>query len=373
MTDPQLSAVIHKASRQRGQIRSVRIHAGQGDILMAIHGLQALRELGVPFLAPDACVYTRTDTASLIQILLPDLEIRSLPDSKHAPHPRYVIVERTSVSTTLRNWLYPDFYVNFPERRLARSFGYPEPGLGHRALMWLTDLRYGTPANRDRETPCYYAIKMWAPLAGRWGLSDTDIVRGLYRAYRVLRERLLDHGRHLAAARPGAAVPEVAVFPAGRGFQFVPPAFLDRLLAAAGLSDDRYTCYFGPKDPTIEVYRRAGLRCEVCAGTDSALLAVSQARVTVTSDSFGSHLAQLAAREHMALMSHDLPPHTIHPAAPSRIVFEPQDCCPCYYTIRDTATHCRAGRSECGVFTHERYFQSAVSTLAACRTADSAR
>ena len=125
----------------------------------------------------------------------------------------------------------------------------------------------------------------------------------------------------------------------------------------------------GHKDPTREVYRRAGLRCEVCADTDSALLAVSQARVTITSDSFGSHLAQLAAREHLALMSHDLPSHTIHPAALSRIVFEPQDCCPCYYTIRDTATHCRAGRSECGVFAMERYRTAATTALRAALAA----
>ncbi len=343
-------------------LRTVRIHAGQGDVLMAVHGLEALRVLGVPCLDPAARLYTRTDTAALVQRLLPDLEVRPLSESHHAPRPRYLIVEHTSLTTVLRNWLYPDYYVNFPERRLVRSFGYPRPGLGRRWLMRLTDWRYGTPANRDRETPCYYALKMWAPLAGRWGISDIDLVRGLYRAYPVLRARLL---APLASGRLRAPVPvaRVAFFPSGRGFQFVPPAFLRRLVDDAGLGAEEYLCYFGPRDPLIEDYRRQGLACVSCPDTDSALVVAARAEVAVTCDSFGSHLAQLAAREHVALMSHDLPPHTIHPAAPSRVVFEPLDCCPCHYTIRDGGATCRAGRPTCGVYANERYFHAAVQAL----------
>lgn len=353
-------------------VRSVRLHAGQGDVLMAVHGLEAMRALGVPCLAAAARVYTRCDTASLVQRLLPDLDVRPLTESRHAPHPRYVIVERTSVSTVLRNWLYPDYYVNFPERRLVRSYGYPRPGLAHRWLMRLTDWRYGTPSNRDHETPCYYAIKMWAPLAGRWGLSELDLVRGLYRAYPALRARLLEP---VMSGRLRTEVPSapVAFFPSGRGFQFIPPGFLRRLIEAAKLGEREYLCYFGPRDAAIEEYRRLGLACASCPDVESALGVVARAEVTVTCDSFSSHLAQLAAREHVALMSHDLPLHTVHPAAPSRIVFEPQDCCPCYYTIRDTATTCRAGRPECGVYASERYFRSAVEALHAARAAGTGR
>ncbi len=349
-------------------LRSVRLHAGQGDVLMAVHGLEALRVLGVPCLAGAARLYTRRDTASLVQWLLPDLEVRLLCDSHHAAHPRYVIVERTSFSTVLRNWLYPDYYINFPERRLARSFGYPRPGLKQRWLMRLTDWRYGTPSNRDHETPCYYAVKMWAPLAGRWGLSELDLVRGLYRAFPRLRARLLEPVTSGSLRRdvPSASV---AFFPSGRGFQFIPPGFLRRLIETVGFSPQDYLCYFGRRDETIEEYRRLGLACATCPDVESALCVVVQATITVTSDSFASHLAQLAAREHVALMSHDLPLHTVHPAAASHIVFEPQDCCPCYYTIRDTASACRAGRLECGVYASERYFQAAVQALRAAARA----
>lgn len=342
----------------------MRLHAGLGDVLMAVHGLEALRALGAPCLDPQARVYTRSDTASLVQLLLPDLDVHPLSESHHAPHPRYVIVERTSVSTVLRNWLYPDYYVNFSERRLVRSFGYPRPGLWHRWLMRLTDWRYGTPSNRDHETPCYYAVKMWAPLAGRWGLSELDLVRGLYCAYPILRARLLDPviSGTLRTELPSAPV---ALFPSGRGFQFIPPAFLRRLIEACKLGEREYLCYFGPRDASIEDYRRFGLACAACPDVESALHVIARAKVTVTCDSFSSHLAQLAAREHVSLMSHDLPLHTVHPAAPSRIVFEPQDCCPCHYTIRDTASACRMGRHECGVYASERYFRFAMQALQA--------
>lgn len=350
--------------RRRRPIRSVRIHAGQGDVVMAVQGLQALRELGAEVLHPEAVVYTRTDTASLVSMLLPGVHVETLQASAHAGHPRYVIVQHTSWSTVLRNLLYPDFYVNFPERRLVTSFGYPRPGAMHRVRMWLTDMTLATPTNRDRETPDYYALKIWAPLAARWHISNTDLMRGLYMGYRTLRARLEQQAALLEQSGPPLAVPEVAIFPAGRGFQYVPPDFVRQLVREAGLSDARYACWFGPKDPTIGDYERAGLRCLVSDSPESALRVVQRAAASLTSDSFVSHLAQLAARRHIALMSHDLPTHTMHPAAPSDVIFEPQDCCPCFYTIRDPGAVCRAGHTQCGVFTMERYLGRAAAALA---------
>jgi hypothetical protein len=342
----------------------VRIHAGQGDVLMTVHGLQALRELGAEVLHPEAVVYTRTDTASLVATLLPGVRVESLQASAHAEHPRYVVVQHTSWSTVVRNLFYPDFYVNFPERRLVTSFGYPPPSAVHRLRMWLTDITLGTPTNRARETPDYYALKIWAPLGARWGISNTDLMRGLYTGYRTLRERLEQQAARLENSGTPLAVPEVAIFPAGRGFQYVPPDFVGRLVQEAGLTAARYACWFGPKDPTIADYERAGLRCLVSDSPETALRVVQRAAATLTSDSFVSHLAQLAARKHIALMSHDLPTHTMHPAAASDVIFEPQDCCPCFYTIRDPGTVCRAGHTQCGVFGMDRYLRRAVAALA---------
>jgi len=340
-------------------LRSVRLHGGQGDVLMALHGLQALRELGAKVLADDAIVYTRSIAAPVAQRLLPDVAVKSLEDSKHARHPRYAVVPRTSWSTVLRNWFYSDWYVNFPERRLLASFGYPRPGPLRRVQLWLTDLKLGPGTRWRRETPSYYGLKIWAPLAERLGLSDTDLMRGLYRAHRTLSGRL----RAAATVRPD--MPAVAFFPSGKAFQYLPADFIKELLARTGVAANDYACWFAPNDRWIEDYRRAGLNCRTSA-TDAELLTILvSSRVTLTCDSYVSHLAQLAARRHIALHSHDLPQHTVHPAAPSTVIYEPQDCCPCWYVLRETNPTCLAGRAACGVFAMERYRDAAVAALRA--------
>ncbi len=350
-------------SKSQRRLRSVRMHGGQGDVIMAINGLQALTELGVDFLGKDAVVYTRSIAAPVARILLPDVAVKSLEASKHASHPRYAIVPRTSWSTVLRNWLYSDWYVNFPERRLLASYGYPQPGTARRLQLWLTDLKLGPGTRWRRETPAYYGLRMWAPLAEAFGLTDTNLVRGLYMSHRTLSERL----RAQTKTRPDT--PAVAFFPSGKAFQYLPAAFIKDLLARGGVGANDYACWFAPGDRWQPEYERAGLHCRASA-TDAELLAVLvSARATLTCDSYVSHLAQLVARRHIALMSHDLPQHTVHPAAPSTIVYEPQDCCPCWYALRETHKTCLAGRDACGVFAMPRYREAAAAALRAALTA----
>jgi ADP-heptose:LPS heptosyltransferase len=93
------------------------------------------------------------------------------------------------------------------------------------------------------------------------------------------------------------------------------------------------------------------------------LAVIAGSRVVATVDSFGSHVAQLAASRHVALMSHDLPVHTVHPAAPSEIVFEAMPCVPCHYVNRDMQVHCMAGREWCGVFASPSYLVAARRAL----------
>ncbi len=328
---------------------------------MAVTGLQALRELGADFLAPDACVYTRTTSETLVQALLPGLNVRTLPHSAHAPHPRYVIVQHTSLTTLLRNWLSRDYYVNFPEERLLASYGYPRPPFSRRLTNLLSRVSTGASVDWRRVTPSYYGIRMWAPLARKLGLTETDLVRGLYMAHATLRARLLAHVKALPA--DNSVVPTVALFPSGGGFQYFPPAFTRELIARAGLATGDYACYFGPKDATIGKYQALGIECRVTSTTDEMLRVVAKAPVTVTADSFVSHVAQHIARQHIGLMSHDLPQHTVHPAAPSRLVYRPQMCCPCYYLLRKENPNCIAGHEACGVFGMPDYLEESVSVV----------
>lgn len=351
-------------------LRSIRIHAGFGDVLMAVAGLQALRELEADFLSPDVCVFTRTSSESLVQALLPGSDVRTLPNSAHAPHPRYVIVQHTSWTTLLRNWLSRDYYVNFPEERLLASYNYPRPAISRRTTNFLSRVGFGASVDWQRVTPSYYGIRMWAPLARKLGLTETDLVRGLYMAHHTLRARLMGHISALPSLTHAA--PLVALFPSGGGFQYFPPAFTRDLITGAGLTNGDYACYFGPKDSTISSYQALGIECRITSTIDEMLQVVAKAAITVTADSFVSHVAQHIARQHVGLMSHDLPQHTVHPAATSRLVYRPQRCCPCYYFLRKENPRCTAGHEACGVFTMPEYLDESVRVLrGSCRAANS--
>lgn len=348
--------------RQPRRLCSVRMQGGQGDVIMAVNGFQAMVELGADFYDPQLVVYTRSVAKTVVGIMIPEVTIETLENSRHARHPRYAVVPRTSWTTVARNWFYPDYYINFPERRLRASYDYPRPGLMRRAQLFLTDLKLAGGTNWRRETPAYYGLRIWAPLAERHGLTEIDLMRGLYLAHRTVSARLRTYVQRLSLAAE-TGVPDVAFFPSGGAFQYIPARFIRQLLDLAGVGEERYACYFAPSDPTAEKYAAAGLRCRVSDTTDALLSIIARARVTLTADSFPSHVAQLLAPRHIALMSHDLPQHTVHPAAPSTIVYEPQPCCPCWYAIRKENRFCPAGFEACGVYAMQSYLEKAATAV----------
>lgn len=355
----QKTDLTHRSHR----LRSVRMQGGQGDVIMAVNGFQAMVELGADFYDPQLVVYTRSVAKAVVGIMIPEVTTETLESSQHARHPRYAIVPHTSWTTVVRNWFYPDYYVDFPERRLLASYGYPRPGPMRRAQLFLTDLKLAAGTSWRRETPAYYGLKIWAPLAERYGLTETDLMRGLYFAHRTVSDRLHVYTKRLPTNIAETSVPDVAFFPSGGAFQYVPARFIRNLLDLAGVGEKRYACYFAPSDPSLEKYVTAGLRCRVSATTDALLAVVARARVTLTADSFPSHIAQLLAPRHIALMSHDLPQHTVHPAARSAIVYEPQICCPCWYAIRKENKLCPAGFEACGVYTMQGYLEKAATVM----------
>ena len=85
--------------------------------------------------------------------------------------------------------------------------------------------------------------------------------------------------------------------------------------------------------------------------------------MVLTVDSFGSHIAQFGARNHVALMSHDLPAHTVHPFAPGRIVFTPLPCSPCVYLGREAAGQCAMGHRACLAFSSDDYLAFALAAV----------
>ncbi|MCB1737330.1 MAG: hypothetical protein KDI42_04310 [Gammaproteobacteria bacterium] len=331
-------------------LRSIIMSGGQGDAVMAANGLHALLQLAPSILAADATAYTRSIATPIIAALLPELRATSIEQSHGTAHPRYYTSAGSSGSTLLRNWFGADYYVNFAVPRRMASRGYAPADWLTRGFEKLNEWKLFGSHDWRRVSPAYYGLRMWTPVAAALGFNAVDLFRGLYQSLPVLRARLLAH----AAAQPVTIRPlRVAIFPLGKAYQTMPPEFVAALVD--GLDSTEYACYFAPDEPAMGRYQAQGLHCEITADVNAVLHAVTASEVVATVDSFVSHLAQIGARRHVAFMSHDLPEHTLHPAAASQRVFTPMPCVPCNYSLRENHNLCADGRPACGVYSDAAY------------------
>jgi len=346
------------------KMRSVLMQAGgQGDGIMAANGMQALFELGVPFLSDEHRCFTRSLVEPLVKIMLPQVNIDTVANSAHSPHPRYHLLSKLSWTTVFRNYLTKDCYFDFAERRRIASYDYPLQNWQRRLQQYLTDRSLSSGTRVLRETPAYYGLKMWAPIAEAWGISEIALLRGLYLSHGTISRRMHSYVKSLPSPGTKTAVNKIAIFPGGGSFQCIPAAFVSSLILQLGLVRSLYTCYFAPGDNLINDYKKAGISSDITRTLDDISFVVANSDVTVTADSFVSHIAQILAKEHVALMSHDLPQQTIHPASTSAVVFEALECCPCYYTIRRENKLCPSGHHCCAVYFSDSYLEKSVDAI----------
>ena len=338
-------------------IRSVLMNGGQGDVVMATVGLIALQAAAPQAFAPDLHVYTRTLVQPLIATLLPDATVGSLEAAKSAASPRYYTSAKTSWSTTARNWFGADWYVNFAERRRWASTGHPGPSAALRLQQNLTDQHLLGSANPSG-APTYYGTKMWEPLARAHGIGMIEFARHLGLTWALVRERMHTFAHDVDAERFARGV---LVLPVGQSFQTAPPEFVARLQTA--LPSVALTCAFAPGEKVRTSYEAAGLPCTTTDSVAELVAAICVSPVVLTVDSFASHIAQFAARRHVALMSHDLPQHTLHPFAPGRTVFTPLKCSPCVYLGREAAGECAMGQRACLAFGSSDYLADATRAV----------
>ena len=338
-------------------VRSVLMNGGQGDVVMATVGLIALQTATPQAFAPDLHVYTRTLVQPLIATLLPNATVESLDAAKNAASPRYYTSAKTSWSTTARNWLGADWYVNFAERRRWASTGHPGPSTALRVQPNLTDRQLLGSADPSG-APTYYGTKMWEPLARAHGMSMIDFVRQLGPTWALVRERMHAFAHDTDAERFSQSV---VVLPVGQSFQTAPPEFVARLHAS--LPGVALTCAFAPGEKARTGYEAAGLPCTTTDSVAELVAAICVSPVVLTVDSFASHIAQFAAKRHVALMSHDLPQHTLHPFAPGHTVFTPLQCSPCVYLGREAAGECAMGQRACLAFGSSGYLADATRAV----------
>ena len=341
-------------------IQSIIMSGGQGDVIMAALGLTALRSLVPEAIAPEARVYTRSLAADVTQTLLPNLDVRGMQGMGRPQRPRYFTSADTSWSTVIRNWFYPDYYVNFAEHRRRASFGQPRPSIGRRVQTWLNSLKLGPTTDWRHASPLYYGVKMWAPLATAHGM-DTS---ALYRACLETLPQAQALVKDWVDRRNDAVAPsDIAVFPGAGAFQYLPVSLVDDLRSKLE-PDVRLRCYFAPGDPLIQRYLEAGYQTLTTPSVPELLPVLRRSTVVITPDSFVSHLAQLAAPGHIAAMSHDFPAHTLHPAASSVICHQPLPCCPCHYFTRPNAeSTCASGYAYCNVYDQPLFRRQLVQAV----------
>ncbi|MET7013220.1 glycosyltransferase family 9 protein [Uliginosibacterium flavum] len=340
-------------------IKTFVTSGGLGDVIMAVFGLHAFILASPESLKKSSSLYVKGILHPIASALLREISIKPA-----AGRPKrgatYNTFSNSSWLKTIKMLLTRSRWNNFPDRR-NWFYGHPGFTFSGRILRMANDWILDRRLSWRREPPIYYGLKMWGPLAPAAGITDTDILSAMHRSFPILRQRAAEY-IHAIPAEINSA--KLAIFPLGKSFQYAPPAFIKKLVDSLDSANIDYACYFAHGDEKdMKSYEDIGLRCICVNSIDASLSIMAQAKVTVTVDSFAGHLAQIAAQNHVILISHDLPEHVVHPATPSLKIFEAMPCSPCLYRERAKDKVCAAGRTFCGAFSSDTYLNKATDAI----------
>ena len=343
----------------RRSIRSVVITGGQGDVMMSVNGMIASMKINPSIFSHNVVVYTRSVVLPVVDSLLKNIKVRDISESRHVPRPRYYTSSSTSWTTLFRNWVYPDYYVDFDERVNLQVYGGPKSSLSKRIYLRLTALRFGLSINLKQEDPIYYGIKMWLPIALSYGISEVQLYRSLVKNFHLSSYSSPENQNDYKEVWNNL----IAIFPGAGSYQYIPASFIIKIMTSAGVGREKYCCFFEKGDPLIADYEESGMKVYITKTVLDAVAIVQRASVVLTPDSFLSHLAQIYSSKHMALMTHNFPVNTVHPAAHSYVCYHQIDCSPCYYENRSVATTCPKGRRYCEVYDSPEYHDMTVNYI----------
>lgn len=132
----------------------------------------------------------------------------------------------------------------------------------------------------------------------------------------------------------------IVVFPNGTGRQFVP------LWWAKKHMPDAYYAFFA-NDNYAETFKNAGLKTIRFFRSEDIVRLAQEARWTISTDSFPSHLLQTAMDKCTILVTGTLKGRIVSPAFKGKVVDADATCHPCLHLARDLHPLCAAGHSEC--------------------------
>jgi hypothetical protein len=149
----------------------------------------------------------------------------------------------------------------------------------------------------------------------------------------------------------------ILVYPAGTSRQFIPLWWAKKYLSDA---------YFGffIEDRDAERFRENGLKIIYFYREPGDIIALShKAKWTVSTDSFPSHLLQLATHKCAITITEVLKSRVISPVFKGKIVDSQVNCHPCLHLERKAHPLCAAGYKECLNWKNGLYAENILKSL----------
>lgn len=343
-----------RPTRAFRQIRSVDLgRIGFGDNLMAWVGLDALLSSGVEPLAPDCVLYVPNELSELAAAIFASYGLKVegvVHESRRDPvGPVFAPAPPETIRDWYRSFLGPDWRINFYEAiDTQKTLPHPgaRPNARSRFRLGLSERLIFKQQGWQVATPDYIGYRLWRPIASRLGLTPVVYLAAIKRSLPSLRRRIRRYVEDGSAKRHPA--PPIAVFPAGKSFQALPPEFCVRL--REHFADAEHRFYIQADDPWIASYRAAGLDPVDLRSVDDLLWTIMSARRLLTTDSFSSHVAQLVRDDFVLALSRDLRENVVHPGAEPVVMANHPPCAPCVYIPRHLSEGCPAGFRHCLAF-----------------------
>lgn len=149
----------------------------------------------------------------------------------------------------------------------------------------------------------------------------------------------------------------IVVFPTGTSRQFVPVSWAKEHLPNA------YFAFFF-KDKDAEVFQRHGLKTVLFFHEPGDIIFLSRnAKWTVSTDSFPSHLLQYSSKKCTVTITEVLKSRIISPVFKGKVIDSEVACHPCLHLDRKNHPHCMAGFSECQNWANFSYTQNLLNSI----------
>jgi len=149
----------------------------------------------------------------------------------------------------------------------------------------------------------------------------------------------------------------ILIFPNGTSRQFIP------VLWALKHLPDAYYCFFN-KDEYANEFQQAGLKTVFFYEQPGDIIYLSQqAKWTISTDSFPSHLIQYSNYSSTIVLTEVLKSRVISPSYLGEVVDAEASCHPCLHLARKSSPFCAAGYIECLNWASKTYTQNILSSL----------